>query len=48
MSCAATSRSSSVLMTENEAAQKTTTSTSATCADAVLRPRGSAVSIHDL
>jgi hypothetical protein len=36
------------LIAENEAAQKTTTSTSARCADVVLRPRGMAVSIHEL
>ena len=48
MSGAATPRSSNTLIAENEPAQKTTTSTSATCADAVLRARGSAVSIHEL
>lgn len=48
MSGAATPLSSKDLIAENEAAQKTTTSTSATCADAVLRTRGSAVSIHEV
>ena len=40
MSGAATPLSSRALIAENEAAQKTTTSPSATCADAVLRTRG--------